>query len=100
MVLLCALLRAFLFGGKMENRVALIGIIVENFDSAEKLNGILHQYGEYVLGRMGVPYREKGINIISIALDAPMNVVSAISGKIGMLPGVQTKTIYAKLGEV
>lgn len=84
----------------MENRVALIGIIVENFDSAEKLNGILHQNGEYVLGRMGVPYREKGINIISIALDAPMNVISAISGKIGMLPGVQTKTIYAKLGEV
>lgn len=100
MILLCALLRAFLFGGNMENRVALIGIIVENFDSAEKLNGILHQYGEYVLGRMGVPYREKGINIISIALDAPMNVISAISGKIGMLPGVQTKTIYAKLGEV
>lgn len=80
----------------MENRVALIGIVVEQYDSAEKLNQILHGYGEYIIGRMGVPYREKGINIISVAIDAPMDVISTISGKLGMLPGVSTKTVYAK----
>lgn len=89
----------FLLGGKMENRVALIGIVVENYDSAERLNSILHAYGQYVIGRMGLPYKEKGINIISVALDAPMDVISAISGKLGMLPGVSTKTIYAKTSE-
>jgi putative iron-only hydrogenase system regulator len=83
----------------MENRVALIGIVVENYDSAERLNSILHTYGQYVIGRMGIPYKEKGINIISVALDAPMDVISAISGKLGMLPGVSTKTIYAKTSE-
>jgi len=83
----------------MENRVALIGIVVENYDSAERLNSILHTYGQYVIGRMGIPYKEKGMNIISVALDAPMDVISAISGKLGMLPGVSTKTIYAKTSE-
>lgn len=83
----------------MENRVALIGIVVENYDSAERLNSILHAYGQYVIGRMGIPYKEKGMNIISVALDAPMDVISAISGKLGMLPGVSTKTIYAKTSE-
>lgn len=83
----------------MENRVALIGIVVENYDSAERLNSILHIYGQYVIGRMGIPYKEKGMNIISVALDAPMDVISAISGKLGMLPGVSTKTIYAKTSE-
>jgi len=83
----------------MENRVALIGIVVENYDSAERLNSILHTYGQYVIGRMGIPYKEKGMNIISVALDAPMDVISTISGKLGMLPGVSTKTIYAKTSE-
>lgn len=79
------------------NRVALIGVIVENMDSVEKLNAILHEYGEYILGRMGVPERERNISIISIALDAPDDVISALSGKIGNLDGVSTKTIYTKI---
>ena len=79
----------------METRVALIGIVIENYESAEKLNSILHSYGEYVIGRMGIPYREKGINLISLAVDAPQAVISALAGKLGMLPGVSSKTIYA-----
>lgn len=80
----------------METRVALIGIIVENPDSVEKINAYLHQYGEYVIGRMGLPYREKSISIISIVVDAPMNVISTISGKLGMLNGVSAKAVYSK----
>lgn len=80
----------------METRVALIGIVVEKYDSAEKLNQILHEYGEYIIGRMGIPYREKGISIISVAMDAPMDIISTLSGKIGMIPGLSIKTTYAK----
>ncbi len=80
----------------METRVALIGIIVENFDSVEKLNRLLHQNADYIIGRMGVPYPKKEISIISIALDAPPDVISSLSGKLGMLPGVSTKTIYSR----
>lgn len=80
----------------METRIALIGIILENRDSAEELNHLLSEYGEYVVGRMGIPYREKGIHVISVTLDAPNNIISALSGKLGMLPGVSTKTIYGK----
>ena len=71
----------------MENRIALIGIILESRDAVDELNHLLSQYGEYVIGRMGIPYREKGIHVISVALDAPNNVISALSGKLGMLPG-------------
>lgn len=77
-------------------RIALIGIVVENSDSVEQLNSLLSQYGTYIIGRMGIPYREKSLSIISIAMDAPNNVISALSGKIGMLPGISSKTIYAK----
>ena len=77
-------------------RIALIGIVVENSDSVEQLNSLLSQYGNYIIGRMGLPYREKSLSIISIAMDAPNNVISALSGKIGMLPGISSKTIYAK----
>jgi len=77
-------------------RIALIGIVVENSDSVEQLNSLLSQYGNYIIGRMGIPYREKSLSIISIAMDAPHNVISALSGKIGMLPGISSKTIYAK----
>ena len=77
-------------------RIALIGIVVENSDSVEQLNSPLSQYGNYIIGRMGIPYREKSLSIISIAMDAPNNVISALSGKIGMLPGISSKTIYAK----
>ena len=79
----------------MEERVALIGIVVENFESVEKLNEILHAYGDVVIGRMGIPYREKNINIISIAIDAPQDTIAALSGKIGRLDGVSVKTAYS-----
>ena len=79
----------------MENRVAVIAIIVKNPDSVAALNDLLHQYGSSVIGRMGVPYREKGVNIISVAVDAPGDVISALSGKIGRLPGITAKTVYA-----
>ncbi|MBE6716982.1 MAG: iron-only hydrogenase system regulator [Ruminococcaceae bacterium] len=79
----------------MQTRVAVMSIIVENNDTVEKLNGILHAYGQYIIGRMGIPYRQKNINIISIALDAPQNVISALSGKIGNLDGISVKTAYS-----
>ena len=79
----------------METRVAILAIIVKNPDAVSRLNELLHQYGQYIIGRMGVPYRTKGVNIISVALDAPGDVISALSGKIGRLPGVTAKTVYA-----
>lgn len=79
----------------METRVAVIGIVVENYESAEALNSVLHEYGKYVIGRMGIPYRERHINVISVAVDAPQDVISALSGKIGKLPGVSAKTAYS-----
>lgn len=80
----------------MGNRIAVVGIIVENQKSSEQINQILHEYGDYVVGRMGIPYRQRGISVISIVMDAPNSVISAMSGKLGMLPDVSTKTIYAK----
>lgn len=80
-----------------ETRVAIIGIIVEDYASADALNDILHHYGSYIIGRMGIPYREKGINIISVAVDAPADIISALSGKLGMLPGVSSKAVYSKV---
>lgn len=80
----------------METRVAMIGLIVENPDSVDQMNRLLHEYSPYIIGRMGVPYREKGISIISIAIDAPPDIISSLSGKLGMLEGVSTKTIYSK----
>ena len=80
----------------METRVALIGIIVENPESVEQMNSLLHEYSSYIIGRMGVPYREKHISIISVVMDAPMNMISSLSGKLGMLDGISTKTIYSK----
>ena len=81
----------------MDTRVALIGIVVENPDSVEKLNNILHQFGSYIIGRMGIPYPKKNVSVISIAIDAPMNVISSLSGKLGMLNGVSTKTVYSNI---
>ena len=83
-----------------EKRVALIGIVIEDPASVERMNAILHAYREYIIGRMGLPYREKNINIISVAVDAPNSVISALSGKIGMLSGVETKTIYSGVRSV
>ena len=79
----------------METRVAVMSIIVENGEAVEKLNAILHNYGEYIVGRMGIPYRKRKVNIIAIALDAPQNTISALSGKVGSLPGVTVKTTYS-----
>ena len=79
----------------MDKRVAVLAIIVKDADSVAALNDLLHQYGSYIIGRMGVPYREKGVNIISVAMDAPGDVISALSGKIGRLKGITAKTVYA-----
>ena len=81
----------------METRVAVIGIIVEDEGSVEALNALLHEYGRYVIGRMGVPYRARGVNVISVAVDAPSDVISALAGKIGGLAGVSAKTAYSNV---
>ena len=81
----------------MENRVAVIAIIVRDGEAVGPLNELLHQYGRYIIGRMGVPYRERGVNIISVAMDAPQNTISAMAGKIGSLPGVSVKTAYSSI---
>lgn len=81
----------------METRVAVIGIIVENKESVDKLNKTLSEYGEYIIGRMGVPYHKKGVNIISIAIDAPQDEINTLSGKIGRLDGVYTKIAYSNI---
>ena len=79
----------------METRVAVMSIIVEDAGSVEPINALLHEHGKYIIGRMGIPYRERGISIISIALDAPDNTISALAGKIGNLHGVSVKTAYS-----
>ena len=84
----------------VETRVAVIAIIVREGTQVAALNDLLHQYGQYIIGRMGVPYREKGVNIISVALDAPGDVISALSGKLGRLDGITAKTLYAPEGSI
>ena len=81
----------------METRVAVMSIIVENPDSVEQLNSFLHEFGEFIIGRMGIPYRKRKVSIISIALDAPQNSISSLAGKIGTLPGVSVKTAYSSI---
>ena len=83
----------------METRVAVMSIIVSDMESVEKLNSILHTGAEYIVGRMGIPYKEKNISIISVAIDAPQEKISEISGKIGKLPGVSIKTAYSNVGK-
>ena len=80
----------------METRVAVIGVIVENPSSVEQLNRVLHEYADAIIGRMGLPYRKRGINVISVAVDAPQDAISALSGKIGRIPGVTAKTAYSR----
>lgn len=79
----------------MRTRVALMSIIVEERTAVNQLNELLHQYGEYIIGRMGIPYHKRGVHIISIALDAPEDVINALSGKVGKLSGIQVKTAYS-----
>ena len=81
----------------METRVAVMGIIVEDTASVEALNALLHEYGKFIIGRMGLPYRQKNINVVSIAIDAPQDEISALSGKIGRLKGVSVKTAYSNV---
>ena len=79
----------------METRVAILSIIVENAESVEALNSLLHEYARYVIGRMGIPYRAKNINIISVAVDAPMDSINTLAGKLGKLSGVTAKAVYS-----
>ena len=89
---------AFFIGGDLLNsRVGVLSIIVEDGNSVEALNSILHTYGEYIIGRMGIPYREKNISVISVAIDAPQDVISSLSGKIGNLKGVSAKTVLSNV---
>ena len=81
----------------METRVAVITVIVEDDSSAETLNALLHGARDYIIGRMGIPYRSKGVNIITVAIDAPQDVISALSGKLGRLPGISSKTTYSNV---
>lgn len=81
----------------MQTRVAVIAIIVEKESAVEKLNAILHEYGNYIIGRMGIPYRARGVNIISVALDAPQDSISALSGKLGKIDGISVKTAYSTI---
>ena len=80
---------------EQESRIAVMAIIVENRESVDTLNHLLHEYGDYIVGRMGLPYEKKGVNIVSIALDAPNDMISALAGKIGNIPEISVKTAYA-----
>ena len=81
----------------METRVAVVGIIVEDIEQSERVNAIRHEYSQYILGRMGIPYRERGVSIISIAIDAPQDVINTLSGRLGRLPGISAKTAWSNL---
>lgn len=81
---------------KSETKIALIGIIVENIKSVERVNQLLHEHAQYIVGRMGLPYREKKVHIISVVIDAPETVISSLSGKLGMLEGISVKSVQAK----
>ncbi len=82
-----------------DKRIALIGILLDDMNATEQLNAVLHAYRQYIIGRMGIPYRERGVNIISVALDAPSSEISALSGKLGMIKGMSVKVVYAKTQE-
>jgi len=81
----------------LESRIAVIGIMVEDFDATEKINLALHDYGKYIVGRMGIPYKDRNIHVISVIIDAPNDIISSLSGKLGMIRGVTAKAMYSKL---
>lgn len=81
----------------METRVAVIGIIVEKTESVDTLNRLLHEYGDYIVGRMGIPYRARKIHVISIVIDAPQDLIAALAGRIGSIPGISVKTAYSSV---
>lgn len=80
-----------------ETRIAMIAIVVEDFNSTASLNQVLHEYAPYLIGRMGIPYHKKSVSLISIAIDAPMDTISALTGKLGNIPGITVKTAYSKV---
>ena len=80
-----------------ETRIALIGIMVENPNSVERLNQLLHEYGSYIIGRMGIPYRQKQVHVISIVIDASQNVINSLTGKIGRMEGITAKAVYSSV---
>ncbi len=79
-----------------ETKIALVGILVEELDASARVNALLHDYADYIVGRMGIPYRQKGVSVISVVLDAPRDVISALSGKLGMIGGISVKTVITK----
>lgn len=80
----------------MENKIGVIAIIVEDFSATEKVNSVLHEYRDYIIGRQGIPYKQRGVCLISIAIDAPIEVLNGLSGKLGMIQGVKSKVLTAK----
>lgn len=89
-------MQGFFLDTTMEKRIAIIGIIVEEHRSVEQINTLLYDYSDYIIGRMGLPYRSCDVSIISVVLDAPVDVISSLSGKLGMLPGVSAKSVCSK----
>ena len=80
----------------MENSIAVVAIIVSDTEAVQKINSLLHDFGEYIIGRMGLPYRQKKLNVISIVVDAPQPIINSLSGKLGMISGVTSKVLTAK----
>jgi putative iron-only hydrogenase system regulator len=80
----------------MENRIALLGIIIEDGDAVPTVNALLHGFSDFIVGRMGIPYREKGVSVISIVMDAPTSTINSLSGKLGMIDGVSSKVLTTK----
>ena len=80
----------------MENKLAVLAIIIDNSDAVQRVNALLHEFGDYILGRMGLPYKKRSLNVISIVIDAPMQVINSLSGKLGMIDGVSSKTLTAR----
>lgn len=78
-----------------DTRIAVVAIIVENSDRAEKVNSLLHEYGQFIVGRMGLPYHEKNVSVISVVMDAPTGIINGLTGKLGMLDGVGAKALYS-----
>ena len=83
---------------EQETRIAVIGVIVEDKEAVGRVNQLLHEYGEFIIGRMGLPYEKKAVNIISVVVDAPVDKISALSGKLGRLPGVSAKALFSRSG--
>jgi len=83
----------------MDNRVAMISIVIHDLECVDRVNILLHEYAQYIIGRMGIPYRTRGISLISVAMDAPGDAISSLSGKLGMIKGVSAKAVYAKVQE-